>query len=248
MTDLYAKVLGRGTPVVFVHGSGTSSDSWAKQLPLARSYKLIIPDRRGYGRSPPSAYIDYETDASDIANLLNDGAHIVGESYGAVGAMLAASLRPGAVLSLVVVEPPMFGIIRGNPTADGLSTRLSQVYATLRNAEPEEFVVAFNEAVGFEFLSVSSSPRSRQAVRTIMKERTPFDAKVPFDRLASAPFAKLVVSGGWNETFESICNKLARLLHAERAVIKGAGHNVARTGKQFNDMITSFWKSAYSSR
>jgi pimeloyl-ACP methyl ester carboxylesterase len=242
MTDLYTKVLGEGTPVVLVHGSGTSSDVWVKQLPLAERFRLIITDRRGYGRSPPCAHIDYETDASDIADLLGEGAHLVGESYGAVGALLAAGLRPEAVLSLAVIEPPMFGLIRGDPVADGFATRLSQVYATMRDAEPEEFVAAFNEAAGFEFLPASLNPESRRAVKTIMKERTPFDAQVPFDRLAPAPFAKLVVSGGWNETFEAICNELARLLGAERAVVQGAGHDVIYTGSLLNDRLAAFWE------
>ena len=248
MTDLYTKTLGHGMPAVLVHGSGTSSDVWAKQLPLAESHRLIIPDRRGYGRSPPCAHIDYETDASDIADLLGDGAHLVGESYGAVVALLAAGLRPGAVLSLAVIEPPIFGLIRGDPVVDGFAARLSRVYATMRKAEPEEFVAAFNEAVGFEFLPSSLNPESRKAVKTIMKERTPFDAQVPFDRLSDAPFAKLVVSGGWNETFEAICNELARRLGAERTVIQGAGHDIIYTGSPLNDRLAAFWEAAGSNK
>jgi pimeloyl-ACP methyl ester carboxylesterase len=242
MTDLYTKVVGQGTPVVLVHGSGTSSDVWVKQLPLSEHFRLIMPDRRGYGRSPPCARIDYETDAVDIADLLGEGAHLVGESYGAVSALFAAGLRPEAVLSLVVIEPPIFGIIRGNPVADGFATRLSRVYATMRNAEPEEFVAAFNEAVEFEFLPSSLDRESRKAVRMIMKERTPFDAQVPFERLASAPFPKLVVSGGWNETFEAICNELARRLGAERAVVEGAGHDVIYAGSLLNNRLADFWE------
>ena len=242
MTDLYTKVVGQGTPVVLVHGSGTSSDVWVKQLPLAERFRLIMLDRRGYGRSPSCAHIDYEKDASDIAELLGEGAHLVGESYGAVGALLAAGLRPEAVLSLALVEPPIFGLLRGDPVADGLTVRLTRVYATLRNAEPEEFVAAFNEAVGFEFLPAPLNPESRKAVKTIMKERTPFDAKVSFDRLAAAPFAKLVVSGGWNETFEATCNELASRLGAERAVVQGAGHDVIYTGSLLNDRLAAFWE------
>jgi pimeloyl-ACP methyl ester carboxylesterase len=242
MTDLYMKVVGQGTPVVLVHGSGTSSDVWAMQLPLAEKYRLLIPDRRGYGRSPPCAHIDYETDAMDISALLGEGAHLVGESYGAVVSLFAAGIRPEAVLSLAVIEPPIFGLVKGDPVADGFATRLTQVYATMRDSEPEEFVAAFNEATGFEFLPASLNPESRKAVKTIMKERTPFDAKVPVDRLAAESFPKLVVSGGWNETFEAICNELARRLGAERAVVQGAGHDVIYTGSLLNDQLADFWE------
>jgi len=244
MTDLYTKALGQGTPVVLVHGSGTSSDVWVQQLSLAARFRLLIPDRRGYGRSPPCAHIDYETDAVDIADLLGGGAHLVGESYGAVVSLVAAGLRPEAVLSLTVIEPPIFGLVRGDPVADGIAARLSRVYATMRNAEPEEFVAAFNRAVGFEFLPASLDPEARKGVRSIMKERPPFDAQVPFDRLAAAPCAKLVVSGGWNEIFEAICNELARRLGAERAVLRGAGHDVLYTGNLLNELLAAFWEGA----
>jgi len=56
---------------------------------------------------------DFEEDARDIAALLGDGAHLVGHSYGAVGALYAAALRPEAVHSLTVNEPPAFGAGRG---------------------------------------------------------------------------------------------------------------------------------------
>ncbi len=244
MTDLYTKILGQGTPVVLIHGSGTSSDMWVKQLPLAESFRLLMPDRRGYGRSPPCARIDYETDAVDIADLLGGGAHLVGESYGAVGALLAAGLRPEAVLSLAVIEPPIFGLVRSDPVADDISARLSQVYYTMRNAEPEEFSAAFNRAVGFDFMPTRLDPETRKGVEAIMKERLPFDAQVPFDRLAPAPFAKLVVSGGWNVIFEAICNELARRMGGERAAVRGAGHDVMSTGNLINDRLASFWKAA----
>ena len=241
MTDLYTKALGHGTPAVLVHGSGTGSDVWARQLPLAARFRLLMPDRRGYGRSPPCERIDYEADAADVADLLGGGAHLVGESYGAVVALFAAGMRPEAVLSLVVIEPPIFGLVRGDPVADGIAARLESVYATMRGAEPEEFVAAFNRAVGFEFLPESLGPEARTGVRAIMRERTPFDAQVPLDRLADAPFPKLVVSGGWNDIFEAICDELAGRLGAERAVLRGAGHDVLHTGSLLNERLAAFW-------
>jgi pimeloyl-ACP methyl ester carboxylesterase len=50
--------------------------------------------------------------------LLGDGAHLVGHSYGALGALFAAALRPDAVRSLTLVEPPVYGLARGYPAAE----------------------------------------------------------------------------------------------------------------------------------
>lgn len=239
--DLYVKVLGEGPPILFVHGSGGSSDTWVKQLPLATRFKLLMIDRRGYGRSPSASYIDYETDAADIADLLGSGAHIVGESYGAVGSLIAAGQRPERVLSLTVVEPPLFGLVRGDPVVDDIVTGLKQVYATKRNATPDEFAAAFNQAIGFEFMPTKLNPKSRRNMESIMKERLPIDAQVPLESLKAAHFPKLVVSGGWLEIFEGVCDKLARGIDAKRVIIRGEGHNVHRTGNPFNQCLERFW-------
>jgi pimeloyl-ACP methyl ester carboxylesterase len=44
----------------------------------------------GFAASPPLARGDFEAEAPLIAELLGDGAHLVGHSYGAVIALLAA--------------------------------------------------------------------------------------------------------------------------------------------------------------
>jgi len=64
-------------------------------------FHIASPDLSG---SPyPS---DYEVDARDVVDLLAAGAHLVGHSYGAVVAMLAAATRPDLARSLALIEPP----------------------------------------------------------------------------------------------------------------------------------------------
>jgi len=55
-------------------------------------------------RAMPGLPSDFEEDARDIAALLCDGAHLVGHSYCAIGALYAAALRPQAVRSLMVAK------------------------------------------------------------------------------------------------------------------------------------------------
>lgn len=51
------------------------------------------PRRPGHGRSPDASQ-DFETEAPLIADqLLGEPMHLVGHSYGALGAMLAAAER-----------------------------------------------------------------------------------------------------------------------------------------------------------
>ncbi|MEX5305609.1 alpha/beta fold hydrolase [Kocuria sp. CPCC 205258] len=52
-------------------------------------------DRRGYFPNPPAEVEDFEVDAGDVAELLTGPMHLVGHSYGAVVALLAAGQRLG---------------------------------------------------------------------------------------------------------------------------------------------------------
>lgn len=87
----------------------------------------------------------------------------VGFSYGAIGSLLAAALRPEAVHSLVIIEPPAFGVARGHPAVEALVSRLSPVFARAESMTPEEYDRAFDGALGFNHVEGAvnpSNPRS----------------------------------------------------------------------------------------
>jgi pimeloyl-ACP methyl ester carboxylesterase len=76
--------------------------TWREQRTLADRWTLLIVERAGYGRSSHVAPGENaEADPPLVAELLEGGAHLVGQSSGAVAAMLAAAHRPEAVLSQV---------------------------------------------------------------------------------------------------------------------------------------------------
>src|SRR5215216_4152116 len=92
---LNVTVWGEGERAVLVHGSfGWGEETWQAQRPLADGYELLLVDRRGYGGSPSDGRADFECDAEDVAALLDRPSHLVGHSYGGVGALLAAARRP----------------------------------------------------------------------------------------------------------------------------------------------------------
>jgi pimeloyl-ACP methyl ester carboxylesterase len=135
VAPLEVAVWGSGPRVVLVHGSVFNGPlTWKEQRPLGEHWRLEVINRRGYGNSPPPAVrSDFEEDARDIAALLGDGAHLVGHSYGAIGALYAAALRPQAVRSLVVNEPPAFRLLKGDPAADAI---VAAQAALKRDVEP----------------------------------------------------------------------------------------------------------------
>ncbi len=90
-TMIYYKILGRGEPLMIVHGGpGASHDYFLPYLlPLARHNKLIFIDERGSGRSEkledPSGYTieNMVEDVESVRQALNLGKiTLLGHSYG----------------------------------------------------------------------------------------------------------------------------------------------------------------------
>jgi hypothetical protein len=95
--------------------------------------------------------------------------------------------------------------------------------------EPRAFAEGFLALVGSETrLPDRLPPQLEQGIRATMAERMPWEAEIPLDELAAAPFPKLVLSGAHNAAFDLVCDVLETRLGAERAVLPGAGHSLAR--------------------
>src|SRR5438477_11551911 len=145
---LHCRRVGAGPPVLLIHGSVVGADrTWRHQLELASRWTLLLADRPGFGTSAPLARGDFEAEAPLFAELLGDGAHLVGHSYGAVIALHAAALRPQAVRSLVVSEPGSFGAAAGRPEIDEVIANGDQLYRAAQAMEPREFLLHFRAGV-----------------------------------------------------------------------------------------------------
>jgi pimeloyl-ACP methyl ester carboxylesterase len=217
--------------------------TWSAQKPLGERFEIVAPNRRGFPPGPDVDRVDFEDEAVWLEPFLEPGTHLVGHSYGGVIALLAAARRPEALRSLTVVEPPAFGVARGVPAADEFIAGIEQHWAS-GSRDPGEFLRGFLELVGSSTPSGDFTPELLQGARTLMVERSPAEAEIPFDELAATALPKLVVSGGHSAAFDTVCDVLERRLGAERAVLPGAGHSVQRLGEPFNELLTSFVERA----
>src|SRR5262249_31995611 len=100
--------------LLLVHGSVVSAElAWNAQRPLAERFEIVAPIRRGFPPGPDVDYVDFEDEAVWLGPFLAPGTHLVGHSYGAVIALLAAAHHPERLRSLTVIEPPAFRVARG---------------------------------------------------------------------------------------------------------------------------------------
>jgi pimeloyl-ACP methyl ester carboxylesterase len=250
MSGLFVDVWGDGTPVVLVHGSlATGADEWQAQRPLAdEGFRLLVLDRRGYGQSPTAHGEDFLRDGEDIAELMGDGAHLVGHSYGGIGALLAAARRPDATLSLTLLEPGTFGLGQRDPAARALVGEVRRLWnLDLPNAE---WVLHFLKAVGSDSdaLTPELIAAAEPLVPVLRRGRPMWESELPLGKLASAPFPKLVVSGGHSAGFDAICADLAERIGGSRAVIAGAGHEIQFTGRPLNEALLTLWRRPLTPR
>ena len=75
---------GSGPEVLLVHGGASPATTWSGLEQLTQRWTLALVYRRGFPPSPPppSGRQDFELDADDIGELLDDRPHLVGHSYG----------------------------------------------------------------------------------------------------------------------------------------------------------------------
>jgi pimeloyl-ACP methyl ester carboxylesterase len=244
VTDIFFETWGTGTPVVLVHGTlALGADEWQAQRPLAEEgFRLLVLDRRGYGRSPAAAGEDFLRDADDIASLMGDGAHLVGHSYGGLGAMFAAARRPDATLSLSLLEPGAFALGQHHPAARAMVEGVRELWS--QDRPDEDWVIRFLTAVGSEPESLSPDLiAAAVSLAPVCRHGRPaWEADLPYAQLAAAPFPKLVVSGGHSAAFDAICDDVARRIGAQQVVVSGAGHEIQFAGPLINDALLEVWR------
>jgi pimeloyl-ACP methyl ester carboxylesterase len=105
-------VIGRGDPLVLIHGLATTRTIWRHAAPrLAASRQVITLDVPGFGAARPVGRgFDLEAVSERVAEQLEASGirepyDLVGHSMGAAVALTLAAQRPVAVRSLVLVSP-----------------------------------------------------------------------------------------------------------------------------------------------
>jgi pimeloyl-ACP methyl ester carboxylesterase len=244
--ELDVERVGNGPPVLLIHGSIVdASRTWRAQRVLAQRWRLCIPNRPGFAGSPPLERGDFDLEAPLFAELLGAGSHLIGHSYGAVIALLAAGMRPHAVRSLIVSEPGLMRLAAGDPVVDAMIEHGEEMYRAGPSVPPAEFLRQFRAGVqsAHETPEVLPDWLERGAAMAA-HERPPWHADPPLHQLARERFPKLVISGGHSPVFEAVCDRLAERIGAERRILAGRQHTIPTLGEPYNACVEEFMRRA----
>lgn len=219
---------GSGPEILLVHGGASPAVTWSGLGPLSSRWTLAAVYRRGFAPSPspPGGRQDFEVDADDLAGLLDGRPHIVAHSYGALGAVIAATRRPTSVRSLTLIEPAFF-----LPPNDPEVTRFRRMgdAVIVHGLDTDSAVMReFLRAAGASVPDEGPLPDAvAKAVRRAHGIRSPGEADLAFDVIRDASIPTAVASGQHNVAAERMCDATTEQLHAQRILAPGAGHFVA---------------------
>lgn len=143
---MYYAVYGNGPPLLLIHGGLAHADVWANQVSsLAQSYKVIVADSRGHGRSTRTAEpFGYDLMARDYLALLDhlriERTSIVGWSDGGIIGIALALSHPERLNKLFAQA--------ANVTPDGVKPDVMQ----------SPVFAAFTKRSGDDYRRLSATP------------------------------------------------------------------------------------------
>jgi pimeloyl-ACP methyl ester carboxylesterase len=145
---------GAGPGVVCLHANASASSQWRSLIDtLSPAFHVLAADSYGSGKSPPWP-TGHKTWLRDEVALLEpvfaragDPFVLVGHSYGAAVALIAAVSQPHRVRALAVYEPTLFSLIEADAAppneADGIKSTVMAAQAYLDAGDPRRAAEQF---------------------------------------------------------------------------------------------------------
>ena len=135
-----------GPTVVCLHANASTSSQWrALMARLSTDHRVLATDALGAGRSPawPSDRAVTLRDEVALLEPVLAAAQaplcLVGHSYGAAVALMAALARPDRIRALALYEPTLFALLEqeapGQPAADGIRWAAADAAAAIERRD-----------------------------------------------------------------------------------------------------------------
>ena len=239
--------LGKGEPVIFVHGGLQDYRMWLQHLPkFAHRYHVIAYSRRNNypnetspdGMPDGAADVHGEDLAAFVRALGLSKVRIVAHSSGAHAALFFAASHPDMVVSLALNEPPAAGILLG--TQDGadtlkeFATRLAPAREALKVGDAKHGIALFVDGVGgpgaYDRRSAADKNMNADNAASYLADATTKRPRAAFTcDMARAIAAPVLLSNGARSQpfFFRIIDRLAACLpNSERIVVAQSSHTV----------------------
>ncbi len=259
-TNLAYVEKGIGEPLVLLHGGVCDFRNWNEQIEeFSSDYRVIAYSRRFHHPNEKadddSAY-SRAAHASDLIEFLRvldlKKAHLIGHSYGAAVALLAALQNPELVGSLVLGEPSPFPSLLNEEGRSLLSEQragFDQAIRLAKSGNKEAAVRQFLKViVGVDVLCLL--PEKRRSVvlenaETILPMlQTYYDSpSVTCVELKNLKVPTLIITGELSPRIARLSNEMLHryVLSSESAILKCASHGLQiENPKGFKQLVLDF--------
>jgi pimeloyl-ACP methyl ester carboxylesterase len=244
---------GSGETVLLLHATASAGAQWqALAETLSSGWRVVTPDLYGYGESDPwpgHGPFALAEEAALVDAILADAGqgpiHLIGHSYGGAVALRLAMQQPERLLSLTLIEPVAFHLLReeAQPANRRLFDEVMKLAEPVSNAAASgDYRHAMARFVDY-WNGKGAWLRAKPELQAALARHTP---KVALDFWAatteSTPRAAyeritvptLILSGARSpRPTRRIAQLLAESLPASRLqTIEGAGHMLPLTHKE----------------
>ena len=256
--------IGKGDPVVFVHGSLGDFRSWGGQMDtfaknhrvIAYSRRFAYPNKQVINDSADYTVIPHAKDLAEFIKALKlQPAHLVGHSYGAFIALLTTKDHPELVRSLMLGEPPVMSLLQNVPGGDSMFNNFIArgflpTAEAFKNNENEKAVKTFINGVMGDTSAYSYIPEPGRAMmmQNTLELRGSALTRNLFPPVRCEDFSKiqtpvLLMKGDRSPLFFSvIINELNRCLNnKEVVVLQNSSHGLEFDNPaDFNRIVLGF--------
>ena len=256
--------IGKGDPVVFVHGTLGDYRTWGLQFDtFARNHRIISysrrfawPNKQMINDSADYSATAHAKDLAEFIKALNlEPVHLVGHSYGALTALLTTIDHPELVRSLMLGEPPVMSLLNNVPGGDTIlnnfiTKAMMPAAEAFRNNDNEKAVKVFVGGVMGDTAFFSNIPQQgrESMMNNTLELRGAVSPKNRFppitcDDLGKIKTPVLLLQGDRTPLlFTAITNELDRCLtNKERAILPNASHGLEfENPAEFNKIVLGF--------
>jgi pimeloyl-ACP methyl ester carboxylesterase len=252
--EIHYEIYGQGHPLILIPGFATGLWIWYHQIEeFSKSYKTIVFDNRGVGRSKTAIYpFSVERMADDVADLMDflrvRKAHILGASMGGFIAQELALKYPEKVSSLILCCTSFGGKNHVSPSAETLLAMSSfeDPNSEQRIRKNLKFALGqkFEELKEEEFEKIVerrlANPILHQAYLSQLQAAMTFDVEAKLENLTTPT---LIITGDKDPMVpaENSYNLARKIKDSRLEVITNIGHSVfIETPKVFNQLVIDF--------
>ena len=261
----YFRESGTGTGVVCIHCNASSCSQWRPLMDrLAPRHRVLAPDTYGAGRGPAWPGDRALTLRDEVAMLepvfarAGEPFVLIGHSYGAAVALLAALQQPERVRALVLYEPTLFALIdTASPVpnaADGIRQTVALATAALarddRGAAAQIFIDYWmGEGAWFAKPEAQRSAIEAAVVNVQGWSGALFGDTTPLAEFRALKMPALLMQGAeTTPSARAVALLLAGTLpRVETLTLRGLGHMGPVTNpEQVNEAIDGFLRRHFS--